>query len=199
MFWVPPRFLVSLVLLLALATAHLPLTVSAQSAPSADAATNAVLPSFVPVTPGCVRDPGAALRGQARRRVLSAAAQGTLPSVGAADLVASCETSPTAVADSLNRGGLRAHREGDYARAVRFWELAVQVDPARTGARYNLACGYALTGQVDKSLTQLEELTRAGEDGARWIERAQEDSDLASLRTHPRFRALRPPARPAEP
>lgn len=199
MFWVSPRSRAFRVLLVALATAHVPLPVFAQAPPTAGAATNAELPSFVPVTPGCVRDPGAALRGQARRRVLSAAAQGTLPSVGAADLVASCETSPSAVADALNRGGLRAHREGDYARAVRFWELAVQVDPARTGARYNLACGYALIGQIEKSLTQLEELTRAGEDGARWIERAQEDSDLASLRNHPRFRALRPPARPAEP
>lgn len=169
-------------------------TASAQAPSPTPAATAVDLPSFVPVTPGCTRDPSAALAGRARRQVLSAAARGTLPSATAAELVASCETSPSSVADMLNRGGLRAHREGDYARALRFWELAVQVDPARTSARYNVACAYALTGQPARALAQLAVLQGAGVDGARWLARAREDSDLASLHTDPRFVALTTPA-----
>lgn len=61
------------------------------------------------------------------RPVLRAAAQGTVPEASAADLVASCAIGRGEVADSLNRGGLRAHRERDYGRAVRLWTLALEV------------------------------------------------------------------------
>ncbi|MBI2892868.1 MAG: hypothetical protein HYY06_04900 [Deltaproteobacteria bacterium] len=160
------------------------------------------VPAYVAASPPCTPAATVAVTAEALRPMLRAAAGGEVPQASASELVSSCAVSRGEIVDALNRGGLRAHRARDYARAVRMWELAVEVDPSKTAARYNLACGYAMTGRRDEAIAQLAQLRCAGEAGARWLVRAQEDGDLATLRADPRFvSALRPvapaPAPPA--
>jgi TolB-like protein/Flp pilus assembly protein TadD len=54
---------------------------------------------------------------------------------------------------------------------------------------YNVACVYANIGEVDQALDCLEKSVRKGMAELDWM---QNDSDLDSLRDHPRFKALLP-------
>lgn len=59
--------------------------------------------------------------------------------------------------------------------------------PADGTVWYNLACSHALTGSKDDAFAALEKAVLTGYDGYDWM---QEDSDLESLRSDPRFAAL---------
>ena len=61
------------------------------------------------------------------------------------------------------------------------------MDPDEPMVLYNVACVYALMGQTDEALTCLEKAVMRGYAHKQWIEH---DSDLNSLRVHPRFQAL---------
>jgi adenylate cyclase len=52
---------------------------------------------------------------------------------------------------------------------------------------YNLACSYALMGELEHALDCLERANLCGMSIAEW---AENDSDLASLRGDPRFQSL---------
>jgi tetratricopeptide (TPR) repeat protein len=54
-------------------------------------------------------------------------------------------------------------------------------------AMYNLACTYSLMGDVDSGLKWLERSVNAGFDSTHKL---QNDSDLANLQSHPRFRQI---------
>ena len=182
--------------LVALTCLAIPLAALAQ-ARAGDGRARARVPAYVPESPPCARAATVAVTARELRQLLRAAARGVVPGVGADELVSSCEVPRGEIAGALNRGGLQAHRARDYDRAVRLWELALGVDPSRTAPRYNLACGYALTGRRDDAIALLEELRAAGEAGARWIVRAREDADLEPLRADPRFAAIVRPPDPA--
>jgi adenylate cyclase len=77
---------------------------------------------------------------------------------------------------------------GDRAEAVRWIDRALWIDPDDAQAQYNVACTWALLGEVDRSLDVLEGWAKRGGALARnWLER---DPDLEVIRSHPRFAKL---------
>lgn len=87
-----------------------------------------------------------------------------------------------------------AIERGDPERAVRLHHEALpvllEIDDSpqwRGNLVYNVACQYALTGDVQKAILQLGEALRLRPDLAEW---SQQDSDLASLRDEPTYQAL---------
>jgi len=76
---------------------------------------------------------------------------------------------------------------GDKPRAVEWLERALAVDPGDSGVLYNVGCVYALIGEKDKALDCLEQAVLRGYAYREWIEN---DSDLVSVRDHPRFKKL---------
>ncbi|MGA9769130.1 MAG: tetratricopeptide repeat protein [Blastocatellia bacterium] len=84
--------------------------------------------------------------------------------------------------------GSRLIRMRDFDRAV--YALTQAVDHLRYNngsAMYNLACAYALKGDRTAALEWLERSINAGYDDTGHL---QNDSDIASLRTEPRFRQI---------
>lgn len=80
-----------------------------------------------------------------------------------------------------------------YTEAERYEEgLAldhrlVQLEPENATAHYNLACSFALTGQVDVALKQLREAFQLGYRDVDWM---LNDEDLETVRTLPGFSEL---------
>ena len=72
---------------------------------------------------------------------------------------------------------------GEEQRAREWAECANQLAPDDPTTRYNLACFYAQTGEVDTALDLLENSIKSRS----WIEN---DHDLVSLRDHSRFQRL---------
>ncbi len=98
----------------------------------------------------------------------------------------SLEAEPEDVHDWLSLATARlalGEREAALASAERILGLAG--DDA--SALYNAACLYALAGESDRALDALERSHRAGLADPEWMAR---DSDLESVREHPRFVAL---------
>jgi serine/threonine protein kinase/Flp pilus assembly protein TadD len=85
-------------------------------------------------------------------------------------------------------GGISLTRVGEVRRGLEWAERALALDPDEGAVLYNVACAYAVQGEVGRALDLLEKsvekgYTKSGE----WFEK---DPDLASLREVPRFRAL---------
>jgi len=82
-------------------------------------------------------------------------------------------------------------RRGDLARATQLYEVSVAAvadQPEWYGtARYNLACFYALSGQVDTAIAELREALQLRPDLLEW---SKQDTDLDSLRDDPAFQAF---------
>ena len=84
--------------------------------------------------------------------------------------------------------GAGAHcRLGNKARGMDLLRQAMVLDPDDSGVLYNVACAYATAGQPEEAITCLEDAIRNGFGHWEWL---HHDSDLASLRGHPRFQAL---------
>lgn len=128
--------------------------------------------------------------GDALKKVLADAKDGVVPMHHPSSLAGSCEVEAQEIASALNSGGLKAYEEKDYSRAQSLWVMAVQLAPHRTGARYNLACAYALAGDAERAIVQLQQLARAGSDGRKRLKKAAKDSDFYSMRDRPDFQAL---------
>jgi TolB-like protein/tetratricopeptide (TPR) repeat protein len=80
-----------------------------------------------------------------------------------------------------------ACRIGRRDEGLAWAERAVAADPEDAGVRYNVACLYALEGELERAISALEDAFEVGFGNRDWIER---DPDLDSLRGHPRFQAL---------
>jgi non-specific serine/threonine protein kinase len=76
---------------------------------------------------------------------------------------------------------------GDRARGLDWLRRALEIDPDDGGILYNVACVYALIGEQEKAINCLEKVLLHGAWFKGW---AEGDSDLDSLRSHPRFQAL---------
>lgn len=86
-----------------------------------------------------------------------------------------------------NRLGTSQVAQKKYGAAVASLERAIEIGGGTGIDFYNLACAYALTGEPDKALDNVERAIGAG-----FRRRAQyeSDPDLASVRESPRFKAL---------
>ncbi|MEZ4239767.1 MAG: hypothetical protein R3F59_27140 [Myxococcota bacterium] len=76
------------------------------------------------------------------------------------------------------------YKAGNYATFVQIMERVAEYSNSDRDL-YNLACGYALTNQLDQALGALERLADRGADFG-----AADDSDFASLHDDPRFAAV---------
>jgi len=76
-----------------------------------------------------------------------------------------------------------AYRDHDYSLFVRYTARAIDINPHSPVNWYNLACGYALTGQKEGALRILMELAAEGVDFG-----AANDPDLESVRNTEEFR-----------
>lgn len=85
------------------------------------------------------------------------------------------------------RLGYALHALGRYQEAVSAHQKASEFAPVRATALYNLGCAHALLGNKDQALL---ELTKAVDSGFRTVQQFEQDSDLDSLRDHPRYTAL---------
>jgi len=61
------------------------------------------------------------------------------------------------------------------------------MDPEDSGVLYNVACVYALLGQAEQAIDCLEKAVQHGFGHKSWLEN---DSELNSVRSDPRFQAL---------
>ena len=86
---------------------------------------------------------------------------------------------------ALNMGAFALMRLGRKDEAIQWMEESVRKAPTDTVVHYNAACLYALAGDPEKSIDCLENChTRVGSLNREWL---LHDSDLDSVRSHPRF------------
>jgi non-specific serine/threonine protein kinase len=76
---------------------------------------------------------------------------------------------------------------GEKSRSLDWARRALAIDPEDCGILYNIACVYSLLGQTEEAIDCLDKAMRHASWYKSW---AQHDTDLDSLREHPRFKAL---------
>jgi adenylate cyclase len=76
---------------------------------------------------------------------------------------------------------------GDRAKAIEWADLALRSSSDEPMVYYNAACTFAVLDESERALELLERAMELGWGDRTWME---SDSDLKSLRTNPRFRAL---------
>jgi Flp pilus assembly protein TadD len=79
-------------------------------------------------------------------------------------------------------------RAGEYEKGLATDRRLVELAPENPVSHYNLACSYAVLGQIDQAFASLD---RAMARGYRDLEHLDHDSDLDRLRSDPRFALLR--------
>jgi serine/threonine protein kinase/Tfp pilus assembly protein PilF len=90
-------------------------------------------------------------------------------------------------ARALYLGGGALANLGERARSLDWSRRALSIDPEDCGILYNVACTYSNLGKTEEALDCLEKAMAHAFWYKRW---AQQDPDLDSLRSHPRFQAL---------
>jgi adenylate cyclase len=91
-------------------------------------------------------------------------------------------------ANAAALGACALARLGETARAKDWASLALSLEPADLLTLYNTACAYALMGEAEAAIDLLERTVPRIR--GRLRTRVRHDSDLDSLRSHPRFQAL---------
>jgi adenylate cyclase len=76
---------------------------------------------------------------------------------------------------------------GEKKRAMEYVRRALAIDEYDATHIYSLACVLAVAGEMEESVKCLEAAVKAGFAHKEWIE---QDSDLDSIRNHPRYKAL---------
>jgi adenylate cyclase len=85
-------------------------------------------------------------------------------------------------------GAIQLAALGERESALEWLARALAVDPDDNLSRYNAACVYAHLGEVDRAFDLLDIwINQTGIDFKRWF---QNDSDLDSIRDHPRYKNL---------
>ncbi len=90
-------------------------------------------------------------------------------------------------ARALYMGAIALSALGERARSLEWTTRARDMEPDDPGVLYNVACSYALLDQTEMALDCLEKAVNLGFAFKEWI---KNDSDLNSLRSHPRFQEL---------
>ncbi|MCU0722748.1 MAG: hypothetical protein MUC63_03900, partial [Planctomycetes bacterium] len=90
-------------------------------------------------------------------------------------------------ARKLHEEAMAALQRRELDRSVEIYGRILAAKPDDAIALYNLACAQALAGRTVPALDALEKSVRAGYEEADHVE---EDSDLASLRSEDRYKAL---------
>jgi non-specific serine/threonine protein kinase len=93
-------------------------------------------------------------------------------------------------ARALYLGAAGLFQVGQKERALQWARRALSVDPDDPMVLYNVACSYALQGLTDEALSCLEKVMAHSSSGSLHKVWAEQDSDLDSLRSDPRFQAL---------
>jgi Flp pilus assembly protein TadD len=75
----------------------------------------------------------------------------------------------------------------DAERATHYAGRAMAVDPDDPMLLYNVACMYGVFGKIEECVNALEQSVSKGWGDKAWIEH---DSDLDSIRTHPKYLAI---------
>ena len=76
---------------------------------------------------------------------------------------------------------------GESERGLEWAQRAFELDPGDAMLLYNLACIYAIAGRTEEALDALERSVRAGMNRPAWV---RHDSNLESIRSHPRYEAV---------
>ena len=91
----------------------------------------------------------------------------------------------------LNRQGFFAYQRKDYASAIDYFLKSLEINPRYRHSNYNLACMYALTGQLfEKGRPYLEAVLYDPDLQDRYRKKIQEDSDLDAWRDNKDFQDL---------
>jgi tetratricopeptide (TPR) repeat protein len=93
-------------------------------------------------------------------------------------------------ARALYLGAAGLFQVGQRERALEWARRALSVDPDDPMVLYNVACSYALLGLTEEAIVCLEKVMAQSSSGSLHKVWAEQDSDLDSLRSHPRFQAL---------
>jgi tetratricopeptide (TPR) repeat protein len=78
-------------------------------------------------------------------------------------------------------------RKGEYQKGLELDLRLSNIKPDNNLIRYNLACSYALTGQKEKAINNLN---KAVELGYADVEHLRQDRDLEVLKADPRFQNI---------
>jgi non-specific serine/threonine protein kinase len=78
-------------------------------------------------------------------------------------------------------------RVGFKKRGLEWANRTLKIEPDEPSVLYNVACNYAISGKTEQAIDLLEKSMTKGSDRVGWI---KVDSDLDSLREHPRFQKL---------
>jgi serine/threonine protein kinase/Tfp pilus assembly protein PilF len=90
-------------------------------------------------------------------------------------------------ARALYFGANMLARMGERDRGLEWARRALKIDPDEPSILYNVACVYAQLGRVEEAMSSLEKSLAHNPWFKAW---AEKDSDLDSLRSDPRFRAV---------
>ncbi len=82
--------------------------------------------------------------------------------------------------------GVQAYQQGNFKGFLHNMQQAVKLRPQNLMLRYNVACGYSLTGQLPQAIHELKQLAEMGLS----IQQAATDADLKALREIPDFEAV---------
>jgi serine/threonine protein kinase/Tfp pilus assembly protein PilF len=93
-------------------------------------------------------------------------------------------------ARALYLGAAGLFQVGQKERALQWAKRALSVDPDDPMVLYNVACSYALQGLADEAIACLEKVMAQSSSGSLHKVWAEQDSDLDTLRSDPRFQAL---------
>ena len=89
--------------------------------------------------------------------------------------------------DDYYERGMRLHQRGRYKEAIEVFQKAIDHDQRADDASYNIACGYAQLGDVEKTA---EWLKRAADEGFDVEGSVGSDDDFDPVRQDPKFRAV---------
>ena len=79
-------------------------------------------------------------------------------------------------------------RRGRYVAGLKVDEQLAQLRPEDSLVQYNLACSYSLTGNFNQAAAALARALDLGYRDFKWLAR---DPDLAAVREHPLYKAIR--------
>jgi serine/threonine protein kinase/Tfp pilus assembly protein PilF len=93
-------------------------------------------------------------------------------------------------ARALYLGAAGLFQAGQRERALEWARRALSVDPDDPMVLYNVACSYALLGLNEEAISCLKKVMAQSSSGSLHKAWAEQDSDLDSLRSDPRFQVL---------